>query len=129
MIGDLEKSSFSNIENMSREFVVYTLNPWLIRWEQTLHKALFDHDEKKSYLIKFNVDGLLRGDYQSRMSGYAIGIQNGFMSPNDARRLEEMDLIPDELGGNLYMTNGNLCPLSMAGAAYKSKEQEENKDG
>jgi HK97 family phage portal protein len=129
MIGDLEKSSFSNIEQQSLEFVKYTLDPWVVRWEQALHRILLKPDEKPVFFFKFNVDGLLRGDYQSRMSGYAVGIQNGFMSPNDVRELENMDLIPDELGGNLYMTNGNLCPLSMAGAAYKkSIEQEETTD-
>ena len=125
MVGDLEKSSFSNIEQQSLEFVKYTLDPWVVRWEQALRRVLLSHEEKAEYFFKFNVDGLLRGDYQSRMSGYAVGIQNGFMSPNDVRELENLDLIPDELGGNLYMTNGNLCPLSMAGAAYKSKEKED----
>ena len=125
MVGDLEKSSFSNIEQQSLEFVKYTLDPWVVRWEQALRRILLTREEKAEYFFKFNVDGLLRGDYQSRMSGYAVGIQNGFMSPNDVRELENMDLIPDELGGNLYMTNGNLCPLSMAGAAYKKSEQKE----
>ena len=72
-------------------------------------------EEKKLYFFKFNVDGLLRGDYQSRMNGYAVGIQNGFMSPNDARNLEEMDLIPDDLGGNKYYINGNMVSLTDAG--------------
>lgn len=73
MIGDLEKSSFSNIEQQSLEFVKYTLDPWVVRWEQTLQRLLFTPDEKRNYFIKFNVDGLLRGDYQSRMNGYATG--------------------------------------------------------
>ena len=97
----------------------------MVRWEQALHRVLLSLEEKAEYFFKFNVDGLLRGDYQSRMSGYAVGIQNGFMSPNDVRELENLDLIPDELGGNLYLTNGNMCPLSIAGAAYKSKEKED----
>lgn len=118
MIGDLEKSSFSNIEQQSLEFVKYTLEPWLIRWEQAISRSLLLPWEKSSFFAKFNVDGLLRGDYQSRMNGYATGINNGFMSPNDVRRLENLDLIPDELGGNLYLVNGNMCPLNMAGAAY-----------
>ena len=71
MVGDLEKSSFSNIEQQSLEFVKYTLEPWLVRWEQSLIRSLLMPDEKTVYFIKFNVDGLLRGDYQSRMSGYA----------------------------------------------------------
>lgn len=119
MVGDLEKSSFSNIEQQSLEFVKYTLDPWVIRWEQNLAKALFSEEEKKDYFFKFNVDGLLRGDYVSRMNGYAVGIQNGFMSPNDVRSLENMDLIPDEEGGNIYVLNGNVVKLKEAGAAYK----------
>jgi HK97 family phage portal protein len=119
MVGDLEKSSFSNIEQQSLEFVKYTLDPWVIRWEQNLAKALFSEEEKKDYFFKFNVDGLLRGDYVSRMNGYAVGIQNGFMSPNDVRSLENMDLIPDEEGGNIYVLNGNVVKLKEAGVAYK----------
>lgn len=115
MVGDLDKSSFSNIEQQSLEFVKYTLDPWVIRWEQSLQKALFLPQEKKQYFVKLNVDGLLRGDYQSRMNGYAVGVQNGFMSPNDVRRLENMDLIPDELGGNRYLCNGNMIDLAHAG--------------
>ena len=118
MVGDLEKSSFSNIEQQSLEFVKYTLSPWISRWEQGLIRALLTPQEKKEYFIKFNVDGLLRGDYESRMNGYSIGIQNGFMSPNDVRKLENLDLIPDELGGNNYMVNGNMVKLEQAGAAY-----------
>ena len=60
------------------------------------------------------------------MNGYAIGINNGFMSPNDVRRLENMDLIPAELGGDKYMVNGNMCPLDMAGSAYNALPQENN---
>ena len=126
MIGDLEKSSFNNIENMSREFVTYTLNPWLARWEQGIMRSLLTPEEKKTYFVRFNVDGLLRGDYKSRMDGYAIGINNGFMCPNDVRALEDWDLIPDELGGNKFMVNGNMVPLSEAGAAYRDGEE---KDG
>ncbi len=77
MIGDLEHSTFSNIEQQSLEFVKYTLNPWMVRWEQSLAKALFNKNERSQYFIKFNVDGLMRGDYQSRMQGYSIGRQNG----------------------------------------------------
>lgn len=65
------------------------------------------------------------GDYQSRMSGYSIGIQNGFMSPNDVRELENLDLIPDENGGNTYMVNGNMMPITEVGAAYRPKGEEE----
>ena len=126
MVGDLEKSSFSNIEQQSLEFVKYTLEPWIIRWEQSLNRALLSESEKPDYFVKFNVDGLLRGDYQSRMNGYAIARQNGWMSANDIRSLEQLDLIPDELGGNLYLINGNMTKLQDAGIfANKENNNEE----
>ena len=124
MVGDLEKSSFSNIEQQSLEFVKYTLDPWVSRWEQSITRSLLTAEEKKQYFVKFNVDGLLRGDYQSRMNGYAVGIQNGFMSPNDVRELENMDLIPDELGGNRYMCNGNMVDIGSAGSWIKEASNE-----
>lgn len=120
MIGDLEKSSFNNIEQQSLEFVKYTLDPWVSRWEQAMVRSLLTKEEKKDYFIKFNVDGLLRGDYKSRMDGYAIGRQNGWMSANDIRELENLDRIPAEAGGDLYLVNGNMVPLVDAGAAYRA---------
>ena len=119
MIGDLEKSSFNNIEQQSLEFVKYTLDPWVSRWEQAMVRALLTPDEKKKYFFKFNVDGLLRGDYQSRMNGYATARQNGWMSANDIRELENLDRISAEDGGDLYLVNGNMLPLQLAGAAYE----------
>ena len=100
------KSSFSNIEQQSLEFVKYTLDPWVVRWEQSLSRALFTPEEKKQYFFKFNVEGLLRGDYQSRMNGYATARQNGWMSANDIRELENLDRIPAEEGGDLYLILG-----------------------
>ncbi len=116
MVGDLEKSSFSNIEQQSLEFVKYTLDPWVMRWEQSINRAMLSETEKPVYFAKFNVDGLLRGDYQSRMNGYATARQNGWMSANDIRELENLDRIPIENGGDLYLVNGNMLPLSNAGA-------------
>ena len=129
MVGDLEKSSFSNIEQQSLEFVKYTLEPWLVRWEQSIQRTLFSPEEKKSYFAKFNVEGLLRGDYASRMTGYATARQNGWMSANDIRELENMDRIPAEDGGDLYLINGNMLPLGNAGAfADTQTGKEENPD-
>lgn len=121
MIGDLERSTFSNIEQQSLEFVKYTLNPWVCRWEQALTRSLLLPREKREYCIKFNVDGLLRGDYQSRMNGYAVGRQNGWMSANDIRELENLDRIPAEQGGDLYLVNGNM--IRMTDAATNPREK------
>ena len=131
MVGDLEKSSFSNIEQQSLEFVKYTLDPWVIRWEQSLQRTLLSSEDKKEYFFKFNLEGLLRGDYASRMSGYATARQNGWMSANDIRELENLDRIPAELGGDLYLINGNMLPLENAGAfadINTSAKEEETTD-
>lgn len=126
MLADLEKSSFSNIEQQSLEFVKYTLDPWVVRWEQSLYRSLLSAEEKKRYFFKFNLEGLLRGDYQSRMNGYAIARQNGWMSANDIRELENLDKIPAEEGGDLYLINGNMLPLERAGAFAEKNNGGEN---
>ena len=128
MVGDLEKSSFSNIEQQSLEFVKYTLDPWVMRWEQSIQRSLFTPNEKKNYFVKFNVEGLLRGDYQSRMQGYATARQNGWMSANDIRELENLDRIAEERGGDLYRVNGNMVPLVEAGAFADSQTDDGKED-
>ena len=107
MVGDLDRSTFSNIEQQSLEFVKYTLNPWCIRWEQAMNQQLLSADDQRKFFVKFNVDGLLRGDYESRMNGYAIGRQNGWLSANDIRELEDLNRIPADEGGDQYLVNGN----------------------
>ena len=121
MVGDLEKSSFNNIEQQSLEFVKYCINPWVNRWEQTMWQSLILPSEKTRVFIKFNLDGLLRGDYETRMKGYSVGIQNGFLCPNDVRKLENMNEIPEDEGGFNYMVNGNMVKLKDVGAAYGKK--------
>lgn len=120
MVQSLEHATFSNIEHQSIDYVVHTLTPWLVRFEQAIIKDLLLPDEQDEYFPKFNVDGLLRGDYQSRMQGYATGISNGFLSPNDIHRLENMDLIPADKGGDDYYLNGGYVKLEDAGKAVRS---------
>lgn len=108
LVGDLERATFSNIEHQSIEFVQHTIRPWLVRWEQAISRSLLDEKERLLYFAKFNVDGLMRGDYKSRMEGYAVGRQNGWLSANDIRGLEELPPIPKEQGGDVYLVNGNM---------------------
>ena len=115
MVADLDKATFSNIEHQSLEFVEHTIRPWVVRIEQAMRRVLLTDMEKRAgYYMAFNVDGLLRGDYQSRMSGYAIGRQNGWMSANDIRAMENLNPIPAEQGGDNYLINGNMIPISAA---------------
>ena len=108
LVGDLERATFSNIEHQSIEFVQHTIRPWIVRWEQEIGRVLLSDEERTIYFARFNVDGLLRGDYKSRMEGYAVGRQNGWLSINDIRSLEDMPLVPPEKGGDDYLVNGNM---------------------
>lgn len=104
LIGDLEKATFSNIEQQSLEFVMYTMYPWFKRWEQVIQRDLIV--DKGRYFAKFNFDALLRGDALSRANVYASGITNGWLTPNEARKREDMNAKPggDDLMQQLNMT-------------------------
>ena len=115
MIGDLERATFSNIESQNISFAVHTIRPWLVRIEQAVNRALIPENEKGRFYAQFNIDGLMRGDYKSRMEGYAIARQNGWMSANDIRALENLNPISEEEGGDAYLVNGNMIPISLAG--------------
>ena len=120
MLADLERATFSNVK--------FSLSPWVIRWEQALNKALFLPNERGKFFVKFSVDGLLRGDYETRMSGYSTAIQNGIMSVNEVRELEDLNPLPADEGGDLHLVNGNFAKLKDAGAAYAQKKGGENNE-
>ena len=124
------------LPHQSIDFAVHTIRPWLVRIEQAMNRSLFSDQEKGRYYVQFNIDGLMRGDYKSRMEGYAIGRQNGWLSANDIRALENMNPISEEEGGNTYLINGNMIPIGIAGlniamaaAASASEIQEEPSAG
>ncbi|CAI9390177.1 hypothetical protein BACSP_02737 [Bacillus sp. T2.9-1] len=116
LVANLDKATFSNIEHQSISFIDNTIMPWVTRIEQSMKKALLSETDKKEYFIKFNLNGRLRGDAGSRAQFYQIMRQNGVMSANDIRELEEMNLIPEEQGGDKYLVNGNFVDMSKAGA-------------
>ena len=137
LIGDLSRSTFANIEHQSIDFAMHTIRPWLVRIEQAMNRALFSENEKGRFYVQFNIDGLMRGDYKSRMEGYAIARQNGWMSANDIRALENMNPISEEEGGSAYLINGNMIPINLCGigqlvaaatAAEKAAEDEQPAD-
>ena len=127
LVANLERATFSNIESQSISFIDNTIVPWVARFEQAMQKALFFGGEKQQYLVKFNLNGRLRGDAQSRAAFYQTMRQNGIMSANDIRELESMNLIPDELGGNKYLVNGNFVDMADAGA-WTEKYRKEDPD-
>ena len=113
MIGDLDRATFSNVEQQSIDFVVHTIRPWLVRIEQEINATLFPEDERDKYFCEFVVDGLLRGDIQSRYGAYATAINWGWMSPNDVRDLENLNPVK---GGDQYMVPLNMVPMDSLGA-------------
>lgn len=114
MIGDLERATFSNIEHQSIDFVTHTLRPWLVRWEQAQNKTLLSDTEREQYFVEYLVDGLLRGDIQSRYNAYATARQNGWMNANEIRDLENQNPVD---GLDVYLTNGNMVPVNQQPAS------------
>lgn len=108
MIGDLDKATFSNIEQQSLEFVMFSLAPWLKRWETALNKSLLRPEERQEFFFEFLVEGLLRGDFKTRVEGYASGLQQGWLCPNEVRERENLNPIK---GGDEYLRPLNLTPV------------------
>jgi HK97 family phage portal protein len=117
MLADLERATFSNVEQQSIEFVTHTMRPWLVRWEQSIQQQLMLERDRERYFAEFLVDGLLRGDTQSRYAAYAVARQNGWMSANDIRELENQNPIDN---GDIYLVPLNMVPADMAGEVEPS---------
>jgi len=122
LVGDLEHATFSNIEHQSISFAVHTIRPWLVRIEQSINRVLFSDKEKGRFYVQFNIDGLMRGAYKERMEGYAIARQNGWMSANDIRLLENLNPLTEEQGGDTYLVNGNMLPIIAIRKEYAPDE-------
>ena len=108
MLGDLDRATFSNIEEMSLEFVKYTLKIWLVKWEQECSRKLFSRADRGKYFCEFLIDDFLRADFKTRMEGYAIQVTNGWLTRNEVRAMENMNPLPglDEPLVPLNMGNG-----------------------
>lgn len=112
MAGDLEKSSYSTNEQAAIEFVAHTMRPWFVRWEQSIHSTLFTSQDRARYFVEFLAEGLLRGDIKTRYEAYSIARQNGWMSANDIRDLENQNPIEN---GDMYLVPLNMVPAEMVG--------------
>ena len=127
LVTSLDRATFSNIEHQSISFIDNTIIPWVSRIEQSMQRALFSEAEKRTFFVKFNLNGRLRGDAAARAAFYQTMRQNGIMSANDIRELEEMNQIPEELGGNKLLVNGNFVDMADAGAWTSKYGGGENK--
>ena len=108
LLMDLDRATHNNIEHQGMEFVMFTLTPWIKRWEAELNKKLFSTNEKKNHFVEFNLNGLLRGDSKSRSDYYRSMFGIGAMSPNEIRRLENE---PAYKGGEQYFAQGAYIPI------------------
>ena len=114
MLGILDKAPLSNIEQLSLEYVIYTIAPWVSAIEQACSRDLLIGADQARYFVEYNVAGLLRGDFKTRWAGYAQGRQWGWLSVNDVRRLENMKGIGD--AGDAYIVPMNMTPAGQPGA-------------
>ena len=125
MIGDLERATFSNIEEQAQEFVDYTLAPWIVNWQQAIKRDLLDEWEQDRYYAHFAVQALLRGKHTDRAQFYHIMQQVGAMSPNDIREYEDLNPID---GGDVYLVPLNMQNVEMAGETPPSADPIPNRD-
>ena len=116
MIGDLERSTNNNIEHQSIDFVVHTIRPWLVMWEQSIRRDLMDERDRDELVVEFLVDGLLRGDAKARVAVYDSGLNAGWMTPNEVREKENMNPVA---GGDELRS-----PLNMVPAGSREPEEE-----
>ena len=112
LIADMSHATFSNIEHQGIEFVVHTMRPWLVRWEQSLSMSLLSDLDQKDYFFEFLVDALLRGDIAARSQAYRTFIEMGVYSPNEVREFENKNPVD---GGDAHYVPMNWIPTEMAG--------------
>lgn len=110
MIGDLTESTNNNIEMQSIEFVVYTLRPWLVRWEQYQNQFLIPEEHQDIYFSEFLIDGLLRGDVKSRSEALQIQRRSGVINADDWAEIENRNPLPDGKG-QVYIVESNMQSL------------------
>jgi len=117
MLADLDRATFSNIEQQSLNFVIYTLMPWLVRHEQAIYRDLLSPEERRNHFAKYIVEGMLRGDALSRYQSYQVAINNTILTPNEIRELEDRNPVE---GGDVLFTPLNMIELGKAPAPQPS---------
>jgi HK97 family phage portal protein len=95
-LGDLEHATFSNIEQQALEYVIHSLRPWLVRWEQTIALDLLGEDD--DHYAEFQMDALLRGDAESRAKALNVQLRSGVVTPDEWRSMENRNPLPDDIG-------------------------------
>jgi HK97 family phage portal protein len=110
MLGDLSRSTNNNIEQSSLEFLIYTLLPWIEKWEQELTRKLCGGTGE--YHVKFDTKRMLRTDTAARQKFYESGLQWGYLNPDSCRAMENLGPLPDGLG-QIYRSPVNMEPMEV----------------
>ncbi len=118
---DLERATFSNIEEQGIEYVTDSLSPWLVCWEQAIARDLLSEEERREFFAAFKLDALLRGKTLERFQSYQAARQGGWLSVNEIRALENQNSIGEM--GDIY-----LSPLNMMSAQQAAQLANENPD-
>lgn len=124
LLFELDRATFSNIEHQSIEFLTFSMQPWLVLWEQEIDRQLIPEADQGEYFSQFVVEGILRGDIASRYGAYAIGRQWGWLSADDIRRLENMNALPNG-EGKVYLSPLNMVPVQLLGEIKQEKKNSE----
>ena len=125
-IGDLERATFSNIEQQSLDFINDALMPLCNRIEKAIKRDLFTDADKKNLHVRFNVAGLLRGDAAARSQYYHNGILDGWMTRNEARAAEtDVGIVLNPLNG----LDLPLMPLNMGDGTEAPDEADYASEG
>lgn len=111
---DDKTSTYASAEQFFLSFVVHTIRPWVVRWEQAFNAKLLTPRERATHFVEHLLDGLLRGDIKTRYDAYAVGRMNGWLNADDIRELENLNPLPDGQG-QTYLIQGAMIPLAQAG--------------
>jgi len=123
---ELAKMNYNSLEQMNVEFLTDTLRPWLVRWEQQLNRKLIRKQDRGRFFFEHAVEGILRGDLQSRYTSYSIARNWGWLSVNEIREKENLNPVD---GGDTYLTPQNMAPANGPApdpAAAQSAQQTNN---
>jgi HK97 family phage portal protein len=108
-IGDLSKATYSNVEASALDYVTSTLDPYFEAWEQAIRRDLLTTRQFGQFTAEFDRHALIRSDMKSLSDSLSVGINTGYLSPNDARKALGMNPIPD---GDIYRVNTALAPIA-----------------
>jgi HK97 family phage portal protein len=124
-LGDLERATYSNFEQMQLQYFTSCIRPWLVNLENELNAKLISPSERQTLHCEHVVEGFLRADTEKRSAFYAVMVQNGLMTPNEIRALENLPPLPS---GDVARVPLNTAPMGTASAGTRFLELRHKED-